>query len=174
MSAQISPGHPSWTATRPSGDQHRVDTEIRMVSPRSALPVQGRYILMAAGVAAALLSLRFVLIGAWPVLIFAVLDIGVLAAAFHVFARRRAPEERLTLTNGQLVLTRIDHRGLASRLTLPAFWTRLEATGRSEVDCDLWLVFRGKRHPIGRCVAAAERKALMPRIEALLERARHP
>lgn len=55
--------------------------EIRMASPRSPLPVQGRYRLIAAAIAAALISLRFVLRGAWPVLIFSVPDIGALAAA---------------------------------------------------------------------------------------------
>ncbi|QHL91151.1 DUF2244 domain-containing protein [Sphingomonas changnyeongensis] len=163
----------SWAEIGPWGSARRTDTEIRMIAPRSAMPVQGRYMLIAASIAAAIMSARFVMIGAWPVMIFAVLDIGALVVALHVFARRPVPEERLALVDGRIELTRIDHQGRRARLALPAFWTRLETSGRTELDCDLWLVFRGRRHPVAQCVAAAERRALIPRIEALLARGRH-
>lgn len=142
--------------------------EIRMTAPRSALPVQGKYLLVGAGIVAALVSLRFVLLGAWPVLIFSVLDIGALAVALRVFGKGPVPEERLRIRDGQIELIRLDTRGRHSRLTLPAFWTRLETTGRSEVDCDLWLVFRRERHRIGQFVSSAERSRLAPRIAAAL------
>lgn len=174
MSAQASPA--GWTGIKPDpwGAARLNDMEIRIVAPRSTLPIPSRHILVAAAIAAGLLSLRFMLIGAWPVLVFAVLDIGALAVALHVFARRPIPEERIALVNGQLEITRIDGGGRSDRVELPAFWTRLEASGRSELDCDLHLVVRQRRHPIGLCVSAAERRSLIPRIEALLSKARHP
>lgn len=143
-----------------------------MISPHSTLPVRGRYLLIAAAAASALVSLRFVALGAWPVLIFSMLDIGALAVALHIFAKGPVPEERLRIRDGQVELIRLDGRGRRSRVILPAFWTRLEASGRTELDCDLWLVFRRERHPIGRCVSAAERRALQPRIAAALGAAR--
>ncbi|WP_070154992.1 DUF2244 domain-containing protein [Sphingobium phenoxybenzoativorans] len=146
--------------------------EIRMVSPRSTLPFPGRYLLIAASATAALVSLRFVLLGAWPVLIFSMLDIGALAVALHIFNRSPVPEERLRVVGGQVELERMDGRGRRSRITLPAFWTRLEASGRTELDHELWLVFRRERHRIGQCVSADERRAIEPRIRAILEHAR--
>lgn len=142
--------------------------EVHMTSPRSALPVQGKYLLVAAAIASALVSLRFVLLGAWPVLVFSLLDIGALAVALHIFATGPVPEERLRIHDGQVELIRLDSRGRRSRITLPAFWTRLEMSDRSEIDCDLWLVFRRERHAIGRCVSAAERRRLAPKIADVL------
>jgi uncharacterized membrane protein len=147
--------------------------EIRMSAPRSALPIHGKYLLIAAALAATIVSLRFVLLGAWPVLLFSALDIGALAVALHIFSRGPIPEERLRVIDGHVELVRVDGRGRRSHIRLPAFWTRLEASGRTELDCDLWLVFRRERHPIGLCVSAAERRALQPRIAAVLGAARH-
>ncbi|WP_414711566.1 DUF2244 domain-containing protein [Sphingobium sp. UBA5915] len=146
--------------------------EIRMTAPRSSLPIRGKYLLIAAGIAAVLVSLRFVAIGAWPVLIFSVLDIGALAVALHLFNRSPVSEERLNIRDGQIELVRFDGRGRQTQVTLPAFWTRLEKTGRSEIDCDLWLVFRRERHRIGQFVSSAERLRLAPRIAAALQAAR--
>jgi len=142
--------------------------EIRMRAPRSAIPSGGRKALIIAGAAAALLSLRFLLLGAWPVLIFSALDIGALAVALHVFSRSLTPEERLRICDGQVELIRSDSRGRSTRLLLPAFWTRLEVTSRSETDCNLWLVFRQQRHPIGLCISDRERRAAAPRIREAL------
>jgi Integral membrane protein len=113
------------------------NVEIHMIAPRSALPVKGYYLLIAAGIAAGLVSLRFVLLGAWPVLVFSLLDIGALAVALSVFNKSPVPQERLRIHDGEIELVRSDSRGRQTRITLPAFWTRLEMSGRSEVDCDL-------------------------------------
>lgn len=146
--------------------------EIRIVAPRSAIPPAGRYMLLALGIAAALLSLRFLMLGAWPVLLFSVLDIGALAVALHMFNRSAVPEERLRVRDNEIELVRSDHRRREKRIVLPAFWTRLETSGRSEVDHNLWLVFRQQRHAIGLCVSADERRNLEPQIRAALASAR--
>lgn len=146
--------------------------EIHMVAPRSPIPPAGRYMLIGLGVAAVFLSLRFVLLGAWPVLLFSILDLGALAVALHMFNRGAVPEERLRIRDGELELVRRDHRGHKSHVRLPAFWTRLEASGLSEVDHNLWLVFRQQRHPIGQCVSVEERRNLEPRIRAALASAK--
>ncbi|WP_033921023.1 DUF2244 domain-containing protein [Sphingomonas sp. 37zxx] len=143
-----------------------------MTAPRSALPVQGKYLLGALGIVATLLSLRFVVLGAWPVLIFMVLDMGALAVALHIFGKAAVPEERLRVADGKVELFRLDGRGRQSRISLPAFWTRLEVSSYSECDCNLWLVFRHERHAVGSCVSAAERRVLIPRISAALASAR--
>lgn len=94
--------------------------EIRMVAPRSAMPPAGRYMLLALGIAGALLSLRFLMLGAWPVLLFSVLDIGALAIALHMFDRSAVPEERLRVRDNEIELVRSDHRRREKRIVLPA------------------------------------------------------
>lgn len=146
--------------------------DLRMFAPRSSLPPMGRNLLIGGAVLCALVGLRFLLIGAWPVLLFAVLDLGALFVALHLFNRAPVPEERLCVRSHDVELMRSDHRGLRSRVNLPTFWTRLEASGRSGVDHDLWLVFRNERHTIGQCLSAEERRLLEPRIRAALASAR--
>ena len=62
---------------------------ISMTAPRSALPWSAKRILWIAVAVSAVMSLRFAMIGAWPVLIFSVLDIGGLYVALHMFSRCR-------------------------------------------------------------------------------------
>lgn len=145
--------------------------EIRMRAPRSKLPEGGRQALIIAGAAAALFSLRFLLLGAWPVLIFSVLDIGALAVALHIFNKSQVPEERLRIHDGEVELIRSDGRGRRTRVSLPAFWTRLEMQERSEVQCNLWLVSRQRRYPIALCISDRERRRIAPRIRAALAEA---
>jgi uncharacterized membrane protein len=132
----------------------------------------GRTLLIGAALLGVLVGVRFLLIGAWPVLLFTVLDLGALFVAMHLFNRAPVPEERLCVRSHDVELIRSDHRGRRRRITLPTFWTRLEASGRSGADHDLWLVFRNERHAIGRCLSAEERRLLEPRIRAALASAR--
>lgn len=157
---------------RPWDEVSTRQSDILLRAPRSSLPVPARYFLITAIGIAAVLSIRFAMIGAWPVILFSVLDIGGLAVALHLFARAPVPEDRIHIANGVIELTRTDTRGRLTRVYLPAAWTRLEERGRSEVDHDLWLVFRGDHHAIGRCVSAAGRRAAAPRIRAALAAAK--
>lgn len=146
---------------------------ISMTAPRSALPWSAKRILWIAVAVSAVMSLRFAMIGAWPVLIFSVLDIGGLYVALHMFSRSRPPEERLQFHSDRIELERIDAKGRSSKIALPAYWTRLETQERPDGDCRLWLVFRQERHPIGICLGAAERRAIAPQIQHALQSQRN-
>lgn len=145
--------------------------EIRMRAPRSPIPEGGRQALIIAGAAAALFSLRFLLLGAWPVLVFSVLDIGALAIALHIFNKSKVPEERLRIHDGEVELIRSDERGRHTRVALPVFWTRLEMQEPSDIRCSLWLVSRQRRYPIALCISDHERRKVAPRIRAALAEA---
>ena len=146
---------------------------ISMTAPRSALPWNAKRILWIAVAVSAVMSLRFAMLGAWPVLIFSVLDIGGLYVALHMFSRSRPPEERLRFQSDRIELERIDAKGRSSKIALPAYWTRLETQERPDGDCRLWLVFRQERHPIGMCLGATERRAIAPQIEDALRSQRN-
>lgn len=146
--------------------------EMRLAAPRSVLSLEGKLLLGGATIAAILVSLRFLLLGAWPVLVFSVLDLGGLAVALVLFSRRPVPEEQLRIHGDRLELVRIDHQGRRTEHALPVFWTRLEIASRSELDCELWLVLRRERYRIGQFISAAERRAVAPRLQAALRAAR--
>lgn len=150
----------------------RETSEIRMRAPRSMMPATSRYVLIGFAVAAALLSLRFLLIGAWPVILFSALDVGALGVAFHLFARGGVPEERLSVHGGTIRLVRSGGRGKEERIELPAYWTRLEVASWAPADFRLFLVFRQQRYPLGQCVSSAERRRIAPRVERALSSAR--
>jgi len=145
-------------------------SEIQMVEPRSSFSSAGISILVCAGVAATFLILRFLAIGAWPISIFAALGFGILSLSLYIFRKSHVHEERLRIRGGELEFIRSDRRGKLTRIVLPAFWTRLEIKSRSDIECDLWLVFRNQRHPVGRCVSADERRRLAPHIRTVLFR----
>lgn len=142
--------------------------DIRMSAPRSDPPLPTRHILIVATVAAALVSIRFVMLGAWPVLIFSILDIGGLAVALVLFARSQPPREHLRISRDRIALIRFDERGRSASCTLPTFWTKVETISRSEVDCAVYLVFRQQRVAIARCLSDAERRELAPQISKAL------
>lgn len=141
---------------------------ISMTAPRSALPWSTKRILWIAAAVSAVMALRFAMLGAWPVLIFSVLDIGGLYVALHMFSRSRPPEEHLQFQSDRIELERIDAKGRSSKIALPAYWTRLETQERPDGDYRLWLVFRQERQPIGLCLGATERRAIAPQIQHAL------
>lgn len=128
--------------------------ELHMQANRSSLPFPTHYVVVAAGTALALLSIRFMALGAWPVAIFSLIDIGLLAGALHVFARRSPPTEQLSLRDGEVVWRASDGREIA----MLAYWTKLEAEERAPLDLTLWLRFREDRHQVGQCLSLDERR----------------
>lgn len=128
--------------------------ELHMQANRSSLPFPTHYVVVAAGIVLALLSIRFVALGAWPVAIFSLIDIGLLAGAFHIFARRSPPTERLSLRDGEVVWCASDGREIA----MPAYWAKFEAEERAPLDLTLWLRFRQDRHQAGQCLSLDERR----------------
>ena len=146
--------------------------EIRMSAPRSEIPRPARHVLLASMAVSILMSLRFVMLGAWPVLIFSLLDIGALLTALVLFSRSRPQQERLQIAVDRIALIRADDAGRTRQIDFPPFWTRLETISRSEADCQLFLVFRHRRVPIANCLSASERLSIAPKIAAALATAR--
>lgn len=142
--------------------------EIVMTEPRSRLSRGEIALLVAVVAAAALLSLRFVILGAWPVAAFGVADVGLLMLATFIFRTGRPLQECLRVSGREIALIRSDRRGRSSRIVFPAGWTRLATSTKEGVGCDLWLVYRQQHYPVGLCVSASERQRLEPAIRAAL------
>ncbi len=111
-------------------------------------------ILTAGAAVVAAAAVRFVLLGAWPVAIFAVFDIALLGGALMAFHRRPPATEQLSLCDGDLVLRRAD----GSAIVLPAYWVRLEMVERPPIDLTLWLRFREQRYPLAACLGLTGRR----------------
>ena len=131
------------------------------ITPHRSLGRRGFFALMIAfGGLSALVSVPFVLIGAWPVLGFLGLDVLALWIAFRLsFAQARA-YERVVLTQVELFVGRVTHQGRRSEWRFNPAWVRLETESDEDFGMTrLAVASRGARVDLGGCLSPAERAA---------------
>lgn len=72
------------------------------------------------------LAVAFAAIGAWPVLLYSVLEVGMLACAFAWVDRRAHDWERLTVAGDRVIVERAEGR-TRERREFNRYWLRVEA-----------------------------------------------
>ncbi|HEY8607717.1 MAG TPA: DUF2244 domain-containing protein [Noviherbaspirillum sp.] len=99
----------------------------------------------------------FTMMGAWQVMIFALLEMAAVALAFLVYARHATDHEHIALTEGCLLIEQFDG-GEVHQVRLDPCRTRVGVPRRSQ---DL-ICFeaRGVRVEVGRFVPAARRRQI--------------
>jgi len=147
------------------------DTQI-VIGPNASLSVaQARGVMLAMTAVAMTVALGFALMGFWPIVPFAGLEIAALGAALWVSLRRNRYREvlgfggdRVTVGFGWM------GQGAAAEVDWPRCFTRvvLEASATRNGHNRLYLTSSGQRIAIGRCLTDAEREALHARIKGLL------
>jgi uncharacterized membrane protein len=140
------------------------DLELR---PNRSLP-QRHFWLMMAGVAAIflLMGVRFLFLGAWPILPFMAVDIGLLWWAMRASYRSGRESEHLRLDGDGLELVRVAAHGTTRRTRIEPHWARVELEPLGADQNRLWLTAKGNRHPIGAFLSPAERADIAAVIEA--------
>ncbi len=125
-----------------------------------------------AGVAAmmALATVRFVIVGAWPVLVFSALDLGLLVWAFDASRRAGRELEEVRLDAGGLIVRRVAANGLARVEHLEPLAARVE--WEHATPPRLWLNERGRRVAVGGFLGAREREEVRHVLEEGLARFR--
>jgi uncharacterized membrane protein len=127
-----------------------------------------------AGLASAIPAVIFVAMGAWPVLGFLGVEVGL--AIWLVAAHRRwsaVAEERVELRAGSLRVEQADGRGGRRAAEIDPYWARVELRGTADQPA-LRLVSRGKEVEIGRFLGTVEKRALAQALTAALARYRTP
>jgi uncharacterized membrane protein len=146
-----------------------------VIVPYRSLSPRGLVILMAAiSLLCTLIVLRFWLIGAWPVAVFGVLEIGLALFLLHLNASRARASELIMLSASALQIVRTDRRGRKEELALSVGW--LNATleePRGQVP-RLVLVARGVREEIATTLGEAEKRDLWMALRDALHRLRSP
>jgi uncharacterized membrane protein len=128
--------------------------------PHRSLSRNGFLILMAV-----LVSLNFAagtafyLLGAWPIAPFLGLDVALVWWAFRKNYSDALKEERIEVTDHELVLRRFDHDEQREELRFTRGWVKveLEEDRERELIGRLYLRFKGQRTEIGRFLGAHER-----------------
>ena len=101
----------------------------------------------------------FYLLGAWPIAPFLGLDVALVWWAFRKNYSDALKEERIEVTEHELVLRRFDHDKQREELHFTRLWVKveLEEDKERELIGSLYLRFKGQRIEIGRFLGAHER-----------------
>jgi uncharacterized membrane protein len=114
----------------------------------------------------------FLMLGAWPVVGIFGLDVLAIWWAFRInFRSARGACEEITVTQSELRLRRVSHRGHVAEWVLNPLWVRLDQTGDPEFGIErLYLVSRGRRVSVGSFLGPDEKasfaKALLGALQA--------
>jgi uncharacterized membrane protein len=169
LSAEL-PSMPSAGLSPPVAENACNGAEFSLTSRRhDAMGPRGRWGLFASLCALSLgFALMFAARGAWLVLPYSALEMGVLFWAFHRFERRFVDWERITVC-GDRVIVETERSGVRTRSVFNRQWLRVELEergfGRSPA---LALRYAGQRTTFGEELPAGERITLGRELRRLL------
>jgi uncharacterized membrane protein len=148
--------------------------EAVIVPHRSLSPRGLRWLIGLICALCGLTAFRFWLIGAWPVMVFSAVEVGLAVLLLLVNASRARAREMILLTDRTLRVVRTTAAGRRQERELPPTWLNValeEAPGRAP---RLVLVARGVREEVGAALGEAERRDLARALEAAVHLARNP
>ena len=139
--------------------------------PNAAMEQRTRWRIVA-GVAAAMLlgMVRFVMLGAWPVAAFGVIDVGLLAWALAASAKAARAVEALRLDGDALTFAATGADGVRRIARIEPARARVELEPLAPRGNRLFLADGGQRIAVGQFLTAAEREEVRAIIDAGLLR----
>lgn len=111
----------------------------------------------------------FALLGFWPVLPFAGLEVALLAYALRASWREGDDREQIAIDDQRVVIDR-RRRGEVSKYRFPRPWVKLalKANPSRHYPSRLMFVHRGDQVEVGRCLTEPERQSLARRLRSIL------
>lgn len=140
-----------------------------LVRPNCSLsPAERRFFLVFIASLTLGVALAFASLGAWPVLPFAGLEVGVLVWAFRQLALHAADYEKISI-NGDRVLVELQVAGRVDRFEFNRHWARVvmgvDVSGEPRVS----LRSHGREVELGRLIAPEAREALARKLRIQLQ-----
>lgn len=120
-----------------------------------------RILLITVTVLCTFAGLRFIAVGAWPVVLFVAADVFFVWLAFTLSYRSGRLYETLQLSDCDLILTRVHPNGRVENWRFEPYWAKLEL---KEIDGDrnqLSVSSHGKRVTFGHFLTPADRRSLV-------------
>lgn len=139
---------------------------------RSAGPLAARVVLIAAGLVWLPIGIIVSLIGAWPVLPFLGLEIGLLAFALGLSRRSGNAFEAINLSRQALTVRRVDPWGGHSSVSFAPDWLQVNIERLDADDNRLELRSHGRSLTIGSFLLPDERERLARALRRELSRLR--
>ncbi|MGB3271908.1 MAG: DUF2244 domain-containing protein [Xanthobacteraceae bacterium] len=145
-----------------------------LITPNRSLGRTGFVVLMAAiSIVSFGAGMIFLLMGAWPVLLFFGLDVAMIWWAFRVNYRTARAFEEIVVTSTSVRVRRMTHRGHRSEWTLNPLWVRLDRREVADYGVDrLYLVSRGQRLAVAGFLGAGEKAEFADALALALQAAR--
>lgn len=103
------------------------------------------------------LAMAWAIVGAWPILPFAGIELGLLAYAFHYIGKFDGDFERLTIDGSRLTLETCE-RGVICRHIFNRPWVRLVCAEKGN-RCHLGLRYQGHEYTLGKLMNDEQRSA---------------
>jgi uncharacterized membrane protein len=141
----------------------------RSLSPRGLRVLMGVLILSVMA-----MSSVFWLLGAWPVVGFSGVEVGLAAVLLRANAAGGRSSEMLLLSSDGLRVVRIDPAGRRVERLLPATWLRVSLEERRGRVPGLVLRGNGLREEVATALGEAEKRALAQALAEALHRWRNP
>lgn len=145
-----------------------------VITPHRSLDRVGFVVLMSlVAFVSFVAGIVFFIAGAWPVVGFFGLDVGLLYWAFKLNYARAAAYEEVTVTAAELTLRKVSHRGEMREFTLNPLWTSIDRESHEDFGLlRLFLVSRGRRLAIANALAPPERESFATALSAALSEAK--
>jgi uncharacterized membrane protein len=123
---------------------------------------------------ALLIGVRFCMLGAWPVLPFGALEVGLVVVMLRVNSRQARGSELILLSETELRIVRTEPSGQRRVKILPAGWLTVWLEERDGRVPRLMLSRYGISEEIARALGEAEKRDLAACLTRALYRARNP
>ena len=145
-----------------------------LIVPYRSLTLKGALIVVGAlAVLTTAVALRFWLLGAWPVLVFAFVEIPLLVLLLTINMRGARANELIMLDATQVTVLRTDPSGRRTQEALPAAWLRVDlraTNGASRVV----LSNQGRVCEVGSFLHEPDKASLFKSLENALHRVNNP
>ncbi|SDD29168.1 DUF2244 domain-containing protein [Kordiimonas lacus] len=163
----IARGGAGETAAR-MGDGRKLLFDATLYPHRSLKPHQFRRLFWFLIAVCLLAGLRFIMVGAWPVVIFLGVDLLAIWLAFHFSYRSARLYETLQLSEKDLILTRVHPGGRVESWRFDPYWVKLDLKTIDEDRNQLSLASHGETLVFGAFLTPTDRRklraALMPEL----------
>jgi uncharacterized membrane protein len=146
-----------------------------VIVPHRSLSSRGLRMLIAAiCLLSGLMMLRFWLLGAWPVVGFSVIEVGLAVFLLRLNAQRAKASEMLLLTEDALRIVRTDQHGRRQECRLSVGWLNAVLEEPPGKVPKLLLVAHGVREEVGVTLGEAEKRDLWSALRHSLYQLRNP
>ena len=118
-------------------------------------------------------AIRFWLWGAWPVVLFSLLEVPLVVLMLAINMRRARASEMIMLTAHQLTVVRTDPSGRRKQDLLPVAWLRVDLDGAQGVP-RLMVRNRGQGYEVGAFLHEPDKISLFEALLTALQQVRNP